>query len=69
MKKNKSEKTCPCGRIITDPKNKTGLCPKCEKAAGGGAAIVGFAGLGFLAKKYGPKAFKGIGNIIRRLRK
>lgn len=69
MKKNKSVKTCPCGRIITDPKNKTGLCPKCEKAVGRGAAVFGIASLGLWAKKYGPKAIKGIGNVIRNLRK
>lgn len=50
MKKNKSVKTCPCGRIITDPKNKTGLCPKCEKAVGRGAAVFGIASLGLWAK-------------------
>ena len=30
-KKNEPERKCPCGRIITDPNNKTGLCPKCQK--------------------------------------
>lgn len=45
-KKNKVEKICPCGRIIADPKNRTGLCPKCQKTGiniGGalGAAILG----------------------------
>lgn len=67
--KNKTEKACPCGRIIADPKNKTGLCPKCEKAAGDGAVVVGLAGLILLAKKMGPKAIKGIGNIIKSLKK
>lgn len=67
--KNKNEKVCPCGRIITDPKNKTGLCPKCEKTAGDGVALGGLLGFGFLAKKYGPKAIKGIGNIIKSLKK
>lgn len=67
--KNKAEKICPCGRIITDPKNKTGLCPKCEKTAGGGAALVGSLGIGLLAKKYGSKIIKGAGNVIKSLKK
>lgn len=67
--KNKTEKVCPCGRIITDSKNKTGLCPKCEKTAGGGAAAVSLVGLILLAKKIGPKAIKEIGNIIKSLKK
>ena len=40
LKKSK-EKKCPCGRIITHPNNKTGLCPKCQKKAGGAAAGAG----------------------------
>lgn len=67
--KNKTEKVCPCGRIITDSKNKTGLCPKCEKTAGGGAVAVSLVGLILLTKKYGPKAIKGIGNIIKSKKK
>ena len=67
--KKKTEKVCTCGRIITDPKNKTGLCPKCAKIAGDGVAVAGFAGLLLLGKKYGPKAIKGIGNIIKNLKK
>lgn len=37
MKKSKNnEKVCKtCGRIITDPSNRTGLCPRCERNAGG----------------------------------
>ena len=67
--KNKAEKVCPCGRIITDPKNKTGLCPKCEKTAGDGVAVAGFAGLLYLGKKYGPKAFKAVVNVVKNLKK
>lgn len=36
--------------MYIDSKNKTGLCPKCEKAAGDGAVVVGLAGLILLAK-------------------
>ncbi len=67
MKKN--EKVCPCGRIIIDPNNKTGLCPKCEKTVGDGAIVVGAGGFALFAKKYGPRIIKGIGNAIRRIKK
>lgn len=53
------EKTCKmCGRIITDPKNKTGLCPKHQKQ---GNNILGMGVLvitGTVLKKYGPKVAK-----------
>lgn len=60
------EKTCPCGRIITDPNNKTGLCPKCEKKAGMGVAAVGAVGLGVVLKKYGGKIIKGIAGLFKK---
>lgn len=63
--KKKSEKICPCGRIITDPKDKTGLCPGCKKTAGRGMAVVSLGVVGLLAKKYAPKAIKGISNLIK----
>lgn len=53
LKKSK-EKKCPCGRIITHPNNKTGLCPKCQKKAGGAAAGAGAIGVLVGIKKYGP---------------
>lgn len=53
-KKNDGEKTCMvCGRIITDPQNKTGLCPRCKKTGkevGTGVTIAG-AGAVFIIKK------------------
>lgn len=65
-KKNQTEKVCVCGRIITDPKNKTGLCPKCQKGANNifaGAGVIGiFAGI----KKFGPKIVKGAIKIIKK---
>lgn len=66
--RNKTEKICPCGRIITDPKNKTGLCPKCEKTAGDGVTVAGLAGLLLLGKKYGPGAIRGIRKLIKSLK-
>lgn len=62
-KKSKSEKFCPCGRIIADPNNKTGLCPKCQKIGAGTFGTLGTVGAGLgiriLAKKYGDKFIKG----------
>lgn len=65
-KKNKPEKNCPCGRIITDPKNKTGLCPKCQKSANNLVGGIGLAGIFVSAKKYGPKLIKGALKIIKK---
>ena len=53
-KKNETEKVCLlCGRIITDPKNKIGVCPMCQKKAG--RLLVGALATGIIAvvKKYG----------------
>lgn len=69
MKKNKSEKTCPCGRIITDPNNKTGLCPKCQKMAGDGIALGGAIGIGVAIKKFGLKLVNGIINVAKKLKR
>lgn len=68
-KKNKSEKVCPCGRIITDPNNKIGLCPKCKKTANNIGAAAGGAGILFLAKKYGKKIISGTFNVVKNLKK
>lgn len=58
------EKTCKvCGRIITDEKNKTGLCPKHQKdilgGVGAGALLIGL-------KKYGPKIASAAIKIIKK---
>lgn len=65
LKKSK-EKKCPCGRIITDPNNKTGLCPKCQKQVGGIAAGVGVVGVVLGIKKYGPKIVKSVIDIVKK---
>lgn len=58
MKKIVPEKKCLCGRIITDTRNKTGLCPKCQKKANSvGASVLLTTGIA-AAKKWGPKALK-----------
>lgn len=67
MKKtNETEKKCPCGRIITDPNNKTGLCPKCQKKGNTVLGLGGLAAIGLGIKKYGPKLIKGAINIIKK---
>lgn len=68
-KKNETEKICPCGRIITDPKNKTGLCPKCQKGANNILAGVGAIVLFVGTKKYGPKFVKDAFNLVKNLKK
>lgn len=61
-KKNEPERKCPCGRIITDPNNKTGLCPKCQKK---GNTVLGISGLAAIGV-FGPKLVKGAINIIKK---
>jgi hypothetical protein len=68
-KKNKPEKICLCGRIITDPKNKTGLCPKCQKAGVDIGGALGLAGIGILLKKNGGKIIKGAFNVVKSIKK
>lgn len=65
-KKNETEKVCLCGRIITDPKNKTGLCPKCQKNVNNVIVGVGSAGIIVGVKKYGSKLIKGALKIIKK---
>lgn len=65
-KKNETEKVCLCGRIITDYKNKTGLCPKCQKSANNVIVGVGLAGIFVGVKKYGSKLIKGALKIIKK---
>lgn len=68
-KKNKSEKVCPCGRIITDSNNKKGICPKCKKLGKNIVAGIGTTALLMGAKKYGFKILKGTFNIIKNIKK
>ena len=65
-KKNETEKVCQCGRIITDPNNKTGLCPKCQKNVNNVVTGVGLAGILVGAKKYGPKLVKSAIKLIKK---
>ena len=65
-KKDETKKICPCGRIITNPNNKTGLCPKCQKNANNVVAGVGLAGILVGAKKFGPKLIKNVIKIIKK---
>ncbi len=61
------EKTCKhCGRIITDPNNKTGFCPKCSKQGGLlGAGWLLCIGVGLA--KYGPKAKNTISKVVKKI--
>ncbi|ABR50050.1 hypothetical protein Amet_3963 [Alkaliphilus metalliredigens QYMF] len=67
-KKNKTEKVCPCGRIIADPNNKTGLCPKCQKTGINIGGALGVAGIVILVKKHGKKIIKGAINVIKNIK-
>lgn len=50
------EKTCMvCGRIITDPKNKTGLCPKHQKQGNNIIGMGAIAGIGIGLKSMVPR--------------
>lgn len=61
------EKTCMvCGRIIIDPKNKTGLCPKHQKQCNNIIGIGTIAGIGIVLKKYGPKVAKALIKVIKK---
>lgn len=68
-KKNEFEKVCHCGRIISDPNNKNGLCPKCQKRGNSIVAALGITGVTFVAKKYGGKILKGAVNAIKVIKK
>ena len=60
-------KTCMvCGRIITDPKNKTGLCPKHQKQSNNIIGISALASVGIVLKKFGPKAAKALIKVIKK---
>lgn len=61
---NKDIKKCKiCGRIITDEKNITGLCPKHQKGLNDGALVTSLAACGIFIKKFGPKI---INKIIKK---
>ena len=64
---NNKEKTCMvCGRIITDPNNKTGLCPKHQKQGNNILGLGVLASVGFGLKKYGTKAVKALVKVIKK---
>lgn len=59
------EKICMvCGRIITDPNNKTGLCPKHQKKGNSIIGIGALACIGIGLKKYGPKVAKVLIKVV-----
>lgn len=62
----KVKKCKVCGRIITDKKNVTGLCPKHQKGLNDGAVVVGIGAVALGLKKIGPKILKGAIKIIKR---
>lgn len=68
-KKNKVEKICPCGRIIADPKNRTGLCPKCQKTGINIGGALGATGIMILVKKNGGKIIKYAFNAVKNIKK
>lgn len=68
--KNKNEKTCTiCGRIITDKKNRTSLCPKCQKQGNNILAGAGAMGIFIALKKHSSKIIKGAVNIAKIIKK
>lgn len=61
------EKTCMvCGRIITDSKNKTGLCPKHQKQSNNIFRIATIAVIGKVLKKYVSKGAKALIKVIKK---
>lgn len=68
-KKNKPEKACPCGRIITDPKNKTGLCPKCQKTGVDLGTALGAASIVIFIKKNSAKIIKFAFDTFKNIKK
>ena len=61
------EKTCMvCGRIITDPKNKMGLCPKHQKKGNNIIGISAITVIGIGLKKYGCKVAKAFIKVIKK---
>ena len=69
----KNEKICRCGRIIIEPKNISGLCPRCQKtflewSVPAVAAGVGY-GVTYVVKEFGPAVAKGIKDSVKDLKK
>lgn len=65
----KKMKVCPCGRIIIDPNNLSGFCPRCVKS---GLEIGIPAGLtvgAALAKKYGKPLIEEAIKLTKNLKK
>lgn len=65
----KNEKICRCGRIIIDPKNITGLCPRCQKTFLEWVGPAAAAGFGYVATKYGKPIFNGIKDSVKSIKK
>lgn len=63
---NEIKKCIKCGRTITDKNNKTGLCPKCQKAVNTIAGGAGIFGAGIVLKKFGPKLVKAVIKVVKR---
>ena len=61
MPMSNKEKTCMvCGRIITDSKNKTGLCPKHQKQGNSIIVMAAITAIGIGLKKVANALIKGI---------
>lgn len=61
------EKTCKvCGRIITDSKNKTGLCPKHQKQRNNIIGISAITVIWIGLKKHGLKVAKAFVKVINK---
>ena len=69
----KHEKICRCGRIIIDPKNISGLCPRCQKTFLEWAIPTIATGIGYgatyVVKKFGPVVVEGIKDSVKNLKK
>lgn len=65
----KNNKYCRCGRIIINPQNITGLCPRCQKtlAEWGGTALLSSAGI--VVTKYGKPIINGIKDSVKTIKK
>ena len=66
---SKNDKYCRCGRIIIDPHNITGLCPRCQKtiAEWGGPMLL--SSVGIVVKKYGKPIMNGVKDSVKNIKK
>lgn len=64
-----NEKVCPCGRIITDPKNISGLCPRCKKAGLEVGIPVLLTGATAVVKTYGKPLVEEAVKMVKNARK